>query len=249
LNCILSEPCTLHAGPECTRLCPSYIALHGFNGSGGRSGAANIPDDYRFVTLTNSPARADQAEAYRLIDAYVATFTRQFDEDAPQIKSLYLFSESPGTGKTTTAIAVLNAWLAAHYIGSLRRHRQPSDRPAYFLDVNAWQTDYNTFNRARVPDSIAEPAAERYYRQQAAASYAPLAVLDDIGVRDATEGFRGDLHALINARVAAGLPTVYTSNIPLSELGRLYDARLADRVRDMCMEVPFVGGSKRGLRK
>jgi len=199
--------------------------------------------------LNNSVAREEQAEAYRLIDAYIATFSRQFDEDSAQIKSLYLFSESPGTGKTTTAIAVLNAWIISNYIGSLRRHRQPSDRPGYLLDVNAWQTDYNTFNRARVPDSVAEPAAERYYRQQSATIAAPFAVLDDIGVRDATEGFRSDLHAVINARVAAALPTVYTSNIPLSELGRLYDARLADRVRDMCMEVPFVGGSKRGLRK
>ncbi|GMK47594.1 hypothetical protein PghCCS26_47240 [Paenibacillus glycanilyticus] len=125
---------------------------------------------------------------------------------------------------------------------------QPLERPAYFLDVNEWQTDYNAFNRPRVPDEIAAPAAARYYTAQRTAMAAPFLVADDIGVRDASEAFRADLHTVINARVAGGLPTVYTSNIPLAELGTLFDRRLADRVRDLCGELTFKGESKRGMR-
>jgi DNA replication protein DnaC len=179
---------------------------------------------------------------------YVATFTRQFDGDASAVKSLYLYSATPGTGKTTTAAALINEWLAVHYIGSLRRGIAPTERPAYFLDINAWQTDYNAFNRPRVPEEIAAPAAARYYAAQRIALSVPFLVADDIGVRDATESFRADLHTVINARVAAELPTVYTSNIKLAELNTLFDRRLADRVRDMCVELTFVGESKRGMR-
>lgn len=210
-------------------------------------GAAGVPSKYRAITLANSPVRENQTDIYGLIDDYAATFTRQFGEGDPPIKSLYLYSREPGTGKTTTAAAVLNAWLITHYLGSLKRRLTPLERPAYFLDVNAWQTDYNTFNRPRVPEDVAAPAAARYYGAQRIGETVSFLVLDDIGVRDATEGFRADLHTLINARVAGGLATVYTSNLPLSEAAALFDRRLYDRMRDKCIELTFGGESKRGL--
>lgn len=223
--------------------------MHGFDSAGGRVGAANVPSEYRMVTLQNSPARADQAAAYALIDKYAATFPRQFDPEEDRIKSYYLFSRSPGTGKTTSAAALINEYLTCHYIGSVKRGLKPLERPAYFLDVNTWQSLYTEFNRPKVPDDIAGPASRLYYAQMQAAKYAPFAVLDDIGVREDTEGFRGDLHALINYRVTNGLPTVYTSNIPISELSAVFDERLADRIRDMCVEISFAGTSKRGIRR
>lgn len=228
-------------------MCPSYIALHGYTGDGGRIGAAGLPSEYRRLTVATSPAREGQAKIYRAIDAYAATFKRQFDGDF-RIRSLYLYSEEPGTGKTTTAAALLNEYLAAHYIGSLQRGLTPLERPAFFLDVNAFQRDFNAFNRPRVPEETAQPAASRYYRVMRIAESVPFLVADDIGVRDATEAFRADLHSVINERTVNGLPTIYTSNIPMEEMMRLFDARIADRIRDMCQELPFEGKSKRGRR-
>jgi DNA replication protein DnaC len=199
--------------------------------------------------LSNSPATADQSQAYAAVRQYVATFSRQFDPDGEPIKSLYLVSPSPGTGKTTTAVAVLNAYIVAHYIGSLQRNRQALERPGYFCDVNEWQALFLGFTRPGIPRETAEGHAAEYYAIEQRVKAAPFAVLDDIGVRGASDAFRGDLHGVINARVSAGLPTVYTSNVGVSELAAIFDARLADRVRDQCLEVEFAGGSKRGFRK
>ncbi|WP_375182707.1 hypothetical protein [Sphingomonas adhaesiva] len=145
-NCVLADGCKAAGTDACTRHCTHFIAIHGASGEGGRSGAAGLPREYRLVTLKNSPARADQSEAYKAAEAYAASFARQFEQGGPvapadRIKDLYLFSESPGTGKTTTAAALLNEWLRVHYSGSLRRGFEPLQRPAYFLDVNAWQNE------------------------------------------------------------------------------------------------------------
>lgn len=247
-RCLLRDPCKAAGTDTCNATCPHYVALHGYSGDGGRIFNASVPKDYRLVTLATSPARQDQAAAYRRIERYIKTFTRQFDAEAERIKSMYLFSREPGTGKTTTAAAILNAYLITHYIGHLRRGQRPAERPVYFFDVNEWQALYNRFNRPGVPADIAEPASREYYRREQYAINAEFAVFDDIGVRECTEGFRGDLHAVINARVTEQRPTVYTSNIPLTSLADVYDVRLADRIRDMCVHVDFVGESKRGMR-
>ncbi|WP_157349597.1 DNA replication protein [Bacillus sp. EE-W1] len=255
MKCILADYCSLYKRDSCNNYCPSYIAVHGSNGKSGRSFATSLPDEYKFITAKNSPVRESQLKVYKSIDAYIGTFKRQFDStdgstDAKdKIKSMYLYSEETGTGKTTTAAVILNEWLIRHYIGSLQRNRQSLQVPGYFLDVNEWQTLFNEFNRSNIPRETAEKSAKEYYRRMGNAKTAPFAVLDDIGVRSATEAFRGDLHAVINHRVTNGLPTVYTSNIPIDELENVFDRRLYDRVRDLCVVLPFEGSSKRGMRK
>lgn len=246
-NCILSDR-HKNGCSDCPPTCAHRIAMHGMNGKGGRIAAAGAPSDYRNLTLKNSPARESQVKAYRIFDAYVSTFSRMFNADGDQIKSLYLFSESPGTGKTTSAVAVMNEYIMTNYLGSLKNGKQPPQQPAYFLDVNEWQTLYNGFNRANIPQDVAEQYSRPYYAMMEKAKSAPFAVLDDIGVRTASDAFRADLHTIINYRCANALPTVYTSNIPLEELATVFDKRLYDRVRDQCGVIAFEGGSKRGRR-
>jgi DNA replication protein DnaC len=217
--------------------------MMGYSGTGGRVANANTPADYRLLTVQTSPARAEQAKLYATIEKYTATFERQFEADGARIKSLYLWSESPGTGKTTTAIAVLNEWLIAHYLGSLKRNRQAVQVPAYFLDVNAFQTDYNLATMTND-----EAGLESIRATIKRAQMAPMAVLDDIGVRSASEAFRSYVHAIVNYRTANGLPTVFTSNLPIEEMAVVFDARLYDRMRDMCAVLHFSGESKRGRR-
>jgi DNA replication protein DnaC len=242
-NCILAGRCKLANTDACNRSCGHFIAMMGYSGKGGRIANANTPADYRLLTLATSPARESQAKIYGTLEKYTQTFDRQFEADGSRIKSLYLWSESPGTGKTTTAIAVLNEWLIAHYLGSLKRNRQAAQTAAYFLDVNAFQTDYNLATMTNDDAAMGSIKATIQRAQQA-----PFAVLDDIGLRSASEAFRSYVHAIVNYRTANGLPTIFTSNLPIEEMAVVFDARLQDRMRDMCAVLHFGGESKRGRR-
>jgi DNA replication protein DnaC len=242
-NCILSSRCKIANSAQCNKTCGHFIALHGLSSNGGRLANANAPTDYKLLTLANSPARANQAQVYATIEKYVATFDRMFDPEAPRIKSLYLVSESPGTGKTTTAIAVMNEWIIASYLGAKKRGMQVPLVPAVFLDTNAFQTDYNL---ATMTNDDAAMGSIKVTIQRA--QQAPFAVLDDIGVRSASEAFRSYVHAIVNYRTANGLPTIFTSNLPIDEMAVVFDARLYDRMRDMCAVLHFSGTSARGRR-
>lgn len=240
--CILNER-NRNGCASCSPTCPHRISLQGLNGKGGRIALAGAPTSYRHLTLSNSPAREAQSKAYGLLEKYVSTFQRMFDADSERIKSLYLFSVSPGTGKTTSAVVAMNSYIIENYLGSLKRGIQPSQQPAMFLDINEMQTKYNLTTMTNDEGGLNE--IKTIIKRASAVDFL---VCDDIGLRDATQSFRSLVHAIINARTTADKPTVYTSNVPISELATVFDARLADRVRDQCAVIAFEGESKRGKR-
>lgn len=220
---------------------PHTIALHGLNGEGGRVGAAGAPKDYRYLTLANSPARDGMEKLYGALDKYVETFSRQFDKDGERIKSFYLYSDSPGTGKTTTAVALMNEFIMSNYLGALRNGVAPPQMPAMFFDLNAVQRTYNIAVQSDDKDTIRQ-VAQKFEK----AASVPFLVLDDVSIRSASESFTALLHDVVNHRATTSLPTIYTSNVSLDDLERTYGARVFDRVRDKCVEIKFSGGSRRG---
>lgn len=232
------------AGTEaCTNLCEHYIKIHGHNDNGGRVRAAQVPKEYRALTLVNSPVRTDKPDLYRKVGAYAETFKRRFTGDTEPIKSLYLYSKSPGTGKTTTASVLINEWITTDYMGSAKYGTRPKLLPAYFLDVNEFQTKHNL---ATMTDDKRE--LEEIKETINICRSVDFLVMDDIGLRNATDAFRSYIHAIINHRVTADKPTVYTSNLRLSEMEDVFDSRMYDRMRDRCVEILFEGESNRGRR-
>ena len=200
--------------------------------------AAGIPSEYFGITLDNSPVREAQGAVYEALDKYVGTFTEDIRH-----KNLYLFSRSPGTGKSTTALAILHDWIRMRFLYHVKSGEQVPETLALFMDVTEFQNRYNLSTMTRNEDGLNRIAneIERY-------STVPFLVVDDLGVRGATEAFRGYLHTIMNARVTSGLPTVYTSNEPLESIRTVFDDRLYDRVRDQTLEIAFRGESHRGRR-
>lgn len=219
----------------CSPHCSHRIALQGLNGIGGRVGSSGIPLEYQGVTLTNSPARESQLALYESLSRYVKTFN--LGED---VKSVYLYSDEPGTGKTTTACALLNEWITRRYLTHLKNGEKVPQQLGMFLDINEMQSEYNIATMVKDDNKLKE-FGERILKAQ----QTPYLVIDDIGVRDATEAFRGYVHSIVNARVSNQLPTVYTSNLEIDEMEEVFDRRLFDRIRSNTGVMEFKGKSKR----
>jgi DNA replication protein DnaC len=127
-----------------------------------------------------------------------------------------------GTGKTTAA-----AWW-------LVQRREPSrylrTGPARFVDASALSR-WPRFDDERMRE------LER----------ASALVIDDLGIEYDDKGgaFRSFLDGLVNARYAAQLPTLITTNLPASEFKARYGERVADRIRECGRYVELDGESLR----
>lgn len=255
-NCILSSMCKLAGSKKCTMICPSYVSLQGSSGTSGRIGAANIPNDYRMLNVRNNPIRNSQQDVFSIIDQYIKSFDRMHDviaDPKKRIKGLFLYSESTGTGKTATACSILNTWVIKDFFLSVKNQKVPTQRPAFYLSMMDFHTLYNQYTRPGVPEDVRQKASAAYYDKMEIARTVPLLCVDDIGVRtDVTDAFRGDIHSIIDDRTTNLLPTIYTSNLPLSQLNEVFigdKGRLADRIREQTLEIHFKGKSNRGIRK
>lgn len=218
---------------HCNTVCGASIAVQ------ARYEAAGIPEGYRNIYLDNSPAKDDQEDVYKALGAFINTFSK----DDVQIKSLYLYSKSPGTGKTTTAIAVLAEFLRRRFLYHAKKGETIPEVLGLFCDINEMQTQYNlaTMSNRDVELGRIRDDIERY-------SSAPMLVMDDVGVRSSTESFRAMVHSIINRRVTNNLPTIFTSNVLMEDLETVFDARLRDRIADQNITLAFKGSSKRGRR-
>ncbi|MED3353185.1 DNA replication protein, partial [Bacillus thuringiensis] len=164
-----------------------------------------------------------------------------------RLKDLYFWSLETGTGKTETASAILNEFLAYSYIRSILKD-DPSGfvTPVFFMDMPSLQTLYLKFNRGNVPREEAEGAAREYYRRLRIAKKSRLVVFDEMGLRDVSEAFAGDIHDVINYRTVENLTSIYTSNVRLKDIERIYGRRIFDRTRRFTVEYEFYGESMRG---
>jgi DNA replication protein DnaC len=227
--------CTFAGTSKCNNHCDFFIALHGKSGETGRSGASEIPLEYRQTTIQNSVVRTEQPEAYELLDVYENSMVKIFSQTPDpktRVKNLYLWSKESGTGKSVTASAVLNSFLARYYLGTKKRDLQAKQTPIYFLDLNKFQTLFNQMTRAGIPTHVREVASEKYYEQMDFAKRAVMTVLDDVGTRSVTEALRGDILDIVNERMNNYRPTIFTSNLALQELPALFgEQRLFDRIK------------------
>jgi DNA replication protein DnaC len=175
-----------------------------------------VPPIYRSCTLDGfETGLPDQSRVLKAVRSW-------FEGEPPG-----LFLCGPvGTGKTHLAVAVLLEL----------RFRRCSGKfvSAQELILKC----YDSFSDSFGDDTRLSSILEEY-------SGADTLVLDDLGAEKATDFVRDKLGVLVNRAYCEGQFLIVTSNLDLTALAKKLDARIADRLVQMCQSIKFVGGSYR----
>lgn len=248
MNCKFKDKCNNYSNYEkCNNECFAYVVLHGVNGKSGYWGNSRIPEKYKECTVDNLPIGSDNPDAEKVIKRYCSDFDK-FVLDKGM--GLFLFSIpnaenrlGTGTGKTTSAITILNEYLIHRVQSFIKNDFDFKDNPVMFLKLSELQNTYNSQFRGGF--KIQEEASIKYYTLLKRMKTVELLVLDDIGIRDLSEPFKNELYDVIDTRVTNGLSTIYTSNYPLSTLADLLGERIVSRIEGQCYSVGFKGEDHR----
>jgi len=165
-------------------------------------------------------------------------------DDAMGYRSLILYSQDNGVGKTHLAIAIAN-----RVISSWNGNRESSACPIRF------ESGPGLIRRIRATYNIGLDAyherEEDVYNQLRGVK---LLILDDIGKEKPSEHTREVYFYIIDERYKAGLPVVMTSNLPLEgepSLSDLMGASTVDRLVGMSRGkvIELKGKSYRQLKR
>lgn len=203
---------------------------------------SNIPKRYKKYTVGILPIKKDNPEAYRKIMKY----SRDIDEYILVGMSAYLFSDGnhcdtelgTGTGKTTSACAILHNFLA-EYVWKITKEGKSMDvLPAYFVKCANFQNMFSV--QYKNPDAMLE-----YQKCKNNMKTCMLLVLDDIAIRGCSEAFMSELYEVIDHRVSEELPIIYTSNIPREKVDEVLDTRIQSRLYENCIPIEISGEDHR----
>lgn len=151
----------------------------------------------------------------------------------------YITDNFTVTHNTTTSATILNHYLYERLRLHLRGDKDIVDNPVYFLKSNDLQVAFNAQFRGTA--QMQQEASTRYYAIKKRAKTVDLLVVDDIATKASTEAFTEELYELVDHRSTEELVTIYTSNEPLSEVGKLLGDRIASRIEGATVALPFTG--------
>lgn len=246
-ECMFRNSCKNSNTELCNELCYPYVLLHGRDGKKGFYGLSGVPRSYKKVLLETLPIQAENPKAYSIIKNYIEKIIPIVEE-----KGLGLFLYSipnkdnlfgTGTGKTTSAVAILNTYIIEATRQHLKGIKRINKNPALFVKASTLQNIYNAQFRGTMDKQ--QEASNKFYSLKAKMENVDLLVIDDIAIRDTTEAFKNELYEILDYRATESKATIFTSNIPLSELNKYLGERIVSRIEGMAMLVEFYGADHR----
>jgi DNA replication protein DnaC len=142
-------------------------------------------------------------------------------------KGIYIHGEC-GTGKTHIAYAIYN-----HLIDNLKIKTKIKNLPDLLQYI---KKDFDKENELISNENS-------YFNQ--IVNFNGLLIIDDIGTEKITEWVEETLYAIINKRYEEIYPTIFTSNLNLSQLKTKYGDRIVSRIVGSCDIIELTGDDKR----
>lgn len=220
-NC---KNCTENGGIPCY----PYVLLHGTDGNGGFWATRNVPKKYDECLVEDLPIKEDNPKIYGAVINYIDNV---LDRVQHTNRGLY-FCGNTGTGKTTTAVTIMNEYLLARVRQHLRKEKKIEVNPVLFVRLAEFQNLYNSQFRG-TPD-MQSNSAVKYYRFKERMKEVDLLVIDDIAMRGLPEGFMNELYEIVDHRATEDITTFFTSNVTYEELTEFVGERIASRIQGMC---------------
>jgi DNA replication protein DnaC len=152
---------------------------------------------------------------------------------------------APGQGKTTLASVILQKLLLEASSEAWSSH-MTLERPAYFTD---YPTLLRSQQRAFDKDETYQDLIDSVFGEGHPDRNVRLLVVDDLGKehRTASGWAEHTFDALLRRRFSLGLPTIVTTNVPLSSWAKVYGESMASFANEAfaALEVVSPGGDRR----
>lgn len=200
---------------------------------------------YKLDTLYSNSLLADNFKVRKILFAdadgtdvkeftQLAEIERNIKDFVGQGRNLYIHSITPGTGKTSWSIRLIQAYFDAIWAKTdLTCRALFISVPRFLLALKeniSKKNEYVTF----IQENILQ---------------ADLVIWDDIAAKVGSEFELNHLLSLIDNRIAQNKSNIFTSNL---DRDHMYDAlgeRIASRICNMSLELEFKGKDKRFLEQ
>lgn len=182
---------------------------------------ASLPEDLKDLKVEDYQIgiydRPDSRDKAEIVKKSAIGFIKNYELFAEEGKGLYFYSKTPGSGKSSMAVAITNELL--NNKGAAARYTTMSE---LLSEIKATYSNNSQISESQLIDAVKE---------------VELLVLDEIGVEKASSWVEEIFYQIINNRLNNKKVTIFTSNLLISELN--YSHRIKSRITRMTERIVF----------
>ena len=182
---------------------------------------ASLPEDLKDLQVADYKVsiydRQDSRAKAEIVKKSATGFINNYELFAEQGKGLYFYSKTPGSGKSSMAVAITNELLKNKGVSA--RYTTMSE---LLSEIKATYSNNSPVSESQLIDAVKE---------------VELLVLDEIGVEKASSWVEEIFYQIINNRLNHKKVTIFTSNLLISELN--YSNRIKSRITRMTERIIF----------